>query len=91
MENDKFQLFTTILESMKYEDMKHSNLENTIVNIIDRFGNYLDSDQKKKILREFIKYERTKKENDRMKHRHTESEKQNEFLQRSMSSEQFDW
>ena len=56
MESDKFQMLTSILENMKYEDMKHSDLENAIVKVMDRFDNYLDRDQKSRVLNEFARW-----------------------------------
>ena len=90
MESDKFQMLTSILENMKYEDMKHSDLENAIVKVMDRFDNYLDRDQKSRVLNEFARYEKKKKETVKKKGI-SEDEEQKELLKRFISSEQFEF
>ena len=91
MEDEKFQLLTNVLESMKHEDMRHSDLGHAISNVNNSFGNYMNEDQRKEIKQEFVRYKKTNKYNQKKKKELDENEQQKEMLQRFISSEQFEF
>ena len=91
MEETKFEMLTSILEDMEYENMRNSDLGGTIVRVIDRFDNYLDEEQKTKLADEFSSYDKVKRENKIKRKKITEDEDQGEMLRRFISSEQFDF
>ena len=57
MDESNFRLFMKVMETIEDENIRHSDIENTIVSILDKFDDTLTDEQKTVVLREFSKYE----------------------------------
>ena len=91
MDNDKFDLLISILEDLEKEDVSHSNLESAIVKIIDQFDTNLTNEQKNEVLKEFIHYEKVRREEQNNKKILAEEEKNRELLDSFLAGESFGW
>jgi len=91
MNDEKFNLLISILDSLEKEDINHSSLENAIVRLIDNFDEALTNEQKEELSREFIHYERVRREKDSNRKSLTEDEINRELLERFLSGETFEW
>ena len=91
MNDEKFNILISILDSLEKEDINHSSLENAIVRLIDNFDEALTNEQKEELSREFIHYERARREKDSNRKSLTEDEINRELLERFLSGETFEW
>ena len=62
MQDGQFALLKTVLRDMEKEDLSHSDLETTINHLIKRFDQEVTPEQKNAILREFLRYERIRRD-----------------------------
>jgi hypothetical protein len=89
MNEDKFSLLISILDSLEKEDINHSNLENAIVRLMDHFDEALTKDQKEELSKEFIHYERVRQDKENHKKSLTEDEINRELLERFLAGETY--
>jgi len=57
MDNKNFEMLMEVLRIMENNS---GNIENAIVHLIDNFEKFLSYEQKKEILKEFVRYEKMK-------------------------------
>ena len=62
MKDAQFRLLTTMLRSMEDEDSRKADLEGAINHIIKRFDRHLTPEQKNVALKEFLNYEKIRRE-----------------------------
>ena len=74
MNDEKFNILISILDSLEKDDINHSSLEHAIVRLIDNFDEALTNEQKEELSREFIHYERVRREKDSNRKSLTENE-----------------
>ena len=90
MDDEKFHLLVQIIETMQDEDIKHSKLEATIVEILNKFDNSLNQEQKLKIMKEFLKYAKIRKEMESSKKSQTDEEMYKRQVTDFLKSEEAD-
>ncbi len=61
MQEDKFRLLLTVFKILEKNDSGNKNLEDAIIGIIDFFDDHVTDDQKKEMLKEFVRYEELRK------------------------------
>jgi uncharacterized protein YpuA (DUF1002 family) len=76
MNDSEFKLLTNVLRNMENEDLMHSDLEIVVNNIIKKFDVNLTPEQKNALLKEFLNYERIKKERKEIVEKFSEMEEE---------------